>query len=89
MGPQPPDQFRFLIAVGRRLLVVSALLAASAFLLLHWLGIDPPGPPFSTGRRPLYSLALALALGIGSFASGWWLLKRRGMNIIDGDHEQT
>jgi hypothetical protein len=89
MGPQPPDQFRFLTAVGRRLFVISAVLAGVTVLLLHSLGIDPPLRPFRTGRSSLNSLALALALGIGSLAVGWWLLKRRGINVIENDDEQT
>ena len=89
MGPQAPDPFRFLTPVGRRLLVVSAVLAGVTFLFLHWLGIDPPPRPFGTGRQPLYSLAIALGCGIGSFAVGWWLLKLRGINVIDDDDKQT
>jgi hypothetical protein len=89
MGPQPPDQFRFLTPVGRRLFVVSLALAGMMLLFLHWLGIDPPPRPFGTGRQPLYSLPVALACGGASFAAGWWLLKRRGINVIDDDDEET
>jgi hypothetical protein len=89
MGPQPPEQFRFLTPVGRRLLVVSAVVAGATFLFLRWLSIDPPPRPFGTGRQPLYSLAIAFGCGIGSFAVGWWFLKRRRGNVIDDDDEQT
>jgi hypothetical protein len=89
MGPQPPDSFRFLTPIGRRLFVFSAVLAAAAFLSLHWLGIDPQPRSFGTGRQPLYSLGIGLGFGIGSFAIGGWLLKRRGISIIDDEDERT
>src|SRR5690242_11999494 len=89
MGPQPPDSFRFLTPVGRRLLVVSIMFAGATLLLLHWLGIDPPPRAFGTGRQPFYSVAIGLGCGIGTFAIGWWFLKRRGINVIDDDDAQT
>jgi hypothetical protein len=89
MGPQPPDSFWFLTPVGRRLLVISAVLAGVSFLFLHWLGIDPPPRPLGSGRQPLYSLAIAFGCGLGSFAVGWWFLKLRGINVIDDDDEPT
>lgn len=89
IGPQPPDSFRFFTPTGRRLLVFSAVLTCAAFLVLHALGVDPPPRPFGTGRQPLYSLAIGFALGIGSFAFGGWLLKRRGVNVLDNDDEKT
>jgi hypothetical protein len=83
MGPQEPDPFRSLTPVGRRLLVVSAVLAAVTFFLLHSLDIDPPPQPLGTGRQPFYSLGIGVGFGIGSFVFGGWLLRRRGINVID------
>ena len=89
MGPQEPDPFRFLTPVGRRLFVFSAVVTGLAFLFFHWLGIDPPSTPFGSGRQRLYSLGLAIALGIVSFAIGWSILKRRGISALDDDEDQT
>ena len=77
-----PDPFRSLTPAGRLLFVVSAVFAAAVFLLLHSLDIDPPPRPLGTGRQPLYSLAIGVGFGIGSFMVGGWLLKRRGINVI-------
>ena len=89
MGPRPPYQFRVLTPVGRRLLVVSAVVAGATFLFLRWLGIDPPPRPFGMGRQPLYSLAIAFGFGIGSYAVGWWFLKLRRGNVMDDDDAKT
>jgi hypothetical protein len=89
MGPQPPDPFGFLTPVGRRLFVLSVVIAGVTILVLHWMGIDPPPRPFGTGRQPSYSAGIGLALGVGSFALGWWVLKRRGIVVLDDDDEQT
>jgi hypothetical protein len=61
--------------------------AAAVFLLLHSLDIDPPPQPLGTGRQPLYSLAIGLGFGIGSFVVGAWFLKRRGINVIHDSDE--
>ena len=89
MGPQEPDSFRFLTPLGRRLFVVSAVIAAITFFVLHSLGIDPPPQPLGTGRQPLYSLGIAFGLGIGVFVAGRWLFKRRGIDAIEADDEKT
>ena len=89
IGAQPPDSFRFLTPTGRRLLVFSAVLTCAAVLVLHTFGVDAPPTPFGTGRQPLYSLAIGFAVGISSFAIGGWLLKRRGLNVLDKDDEKT
>ncbi len=89
MGPQEPDPFRFLTPIGRRLFVVSAVVAVATFFVLHSLGVDPPPQPLGTGRQPLYSLGIGFGLGIGVFVFGRWLLMRRGVNAIDDDDEKT
>ena len=89
MGPQEPDSFRLLTPVGRRLLVVSAVVAVATFLVLHSLGIDPPPRPLGTGRQPLYSLGIGFGLGVGTFMVGRWLLKRRGIYATDDYDEKT
>jgi len=87
MGPQEPDPFRFLTPMGRRLFVVSAVVAAATFFVLHSLDIDPSPQPLGTGRQPLYSLGIAFGLGIGIFVVGRWFLKRRGIDAVDDDNE--
>ena len=89
MGPQEPDPFRFLTPIGRRLFVVSALVAAAAFIVLHSLGVDPPPQPLGTGRQPLYSLGIGVGLGISVFVFGRWILMRRGGDAIHDDDEKT
>jgi hypothetical protein len=87
MGPQEPDPFRWLTTIGRQVLVGSVALATVTFLLLYFLGIDPPPQPFGTGRQALYSLGVGVGVGIGSFVISGWLLRRRGINLLDQDHE--
>ena len=89
IGPQEPDSFRFLTPVGRRLFIVSAVIAAFTFFVLHSLGIDALLEPLGTGRQPLYSLGIAFGLGIGVFVVGRWLLKRPRIDAVDDDDEKT
>ena len=89
IGPQEPDSFRFLTPVGRRLFIVSAVIAAFTFFVLHSLGIDALLEPLGTGGQPLYSLGIAFGLGIGVFVVGRWLLKRPRIDAVDDDDEKT
>jgi hypothetical protein len=89
MGPQEADPFRFLTPIGRRLFVVSAVVAVATFFILHSLGVDPPPRPLGTGRQPLYSLAIGAGLGISVFVCERWFFLRRGVDAIGNDDEKT
>jgi hypothetical protein len=78
---------RSLTHQGKLLLVGSAVVAGGAFVLFRSLGVDPPLQPFGSGRQPLYSLTIGLVFGLVSFAIGAWLLKQRGINVIQSRDE--